>query len=114
MFSASMAVWVCAGLLLGQTEEKVLHKAGSIEVKSYYPNESKKTTPLLANMLLYHTIHWGLNYHRPANKEEWGDPDKDFTRLPTTYFHPRGPLGAALRRFNWFPGAPNTFHADAR
>jgi hypothetical protein len=43
-----------------------------------------------------------------------GNPQEDLTRLPTTYYHPEGPVGIVLSSADWFPGAVNTYNADAR
>src|ERR1700730_954722 len=40
--------------------------------------------------------------------------DVKYRRVPITYYHPQGPLGLALGRFNWFGGGVNTYPADAR
>ncbi len=64
--------------------------------------------------LTYHGINVGMNYLKPADPMDLGRPDRDFSRLATTYYHPRGPVGVALQRFNWFAGPLNTYHADAR
>jgi hypothetical protein len=63
--------------------------------------------------LIVDSIAHGTQFDLPA-KGQRGDPLKDFSRLPTTYYHPDGPVGLVLRQSNWFPGPPNTFHADAR
>jgi hypothetical protein len=114
MTSASSVVFLFGALVLGQAGEQPVHKAPAIKVQSRPDYDGPKGVILQQNFLLYHTIHWGLNYQRPQDKEDWGDPEKDFSRLPTTYYHPSGPLGLALQKFNWSPGAANTFHADAR
>lgn len=59
-------------------------------------------------------INHGLAIDRPALQLDWGRPDKDFSRLPSTYYHPHGPLGLVLRKFDWFAAEANTFRADAR
>jgi hypothetical protein len=63
--------------------------------------------------LLIDRINFGLQYAKPLAAAH-GDPDKDFSRFPACYFHPAGPAGIVLRRFDWFPGKPNTYAADAR
>ena len=59
------------------------------------------------------TLH-GQNYRKPGKKEEWGQSDKDFSRLATTYYHAQGPVGRAIDRFNWFKDRDNKYHSDAR
>jgi hypothetical protein len=112
MSSACSLVGLFGALVLAQAGEEPLHRAPSIEVKTQV--NTRQNVQLQENFLLYHQIHWGLNYRRPEKKEDRGDPDKDFSRLPTTYYHPRGPLGAGFAKFNWFPGPANSYHADAR
>jgi hypothetical protein len=42
-------------------------------------------------------------------------PDSAARRKPTTYYHRDGPVGAVLRRFEWFPqDEPHDNHSDAR
>ena len=56
-----------------------------------------------------------MNFKVPPKKEDQGKADKDFSRLATTYYHRRGPVGAVMEKFNWFPGPTvNTYGADAR
>ena len=115
MTSAASAMLLANALFLGQFEERALHKAPFIEVRNGPDNHARPPDPAARqSYLLYHEVHWGLNYQRPVDKADWGNPEKDFSRLPTTYFHPKGPLGVAFQKFNWFPGPSNTFHADAR
>jgi hypothetical protein len=54
--------------------------------------------------LMHGTTHHGLNYQVP----------KQLSRLATTYYHRRGPVGEIMERLNWFKGKQNTYHADAR
>jgi hypothetical protein len=115
MSSASTMVCLLGAALLGQADDKVVHRAPSIEVATHRPFDRGQNDPdARANRLLYFGVHWGFNYFPPKNEGDRGNPDKDLSRLPTTYFHPKGPLGVALQKFNWFPGSSNTFHADAR
>jgi hypothetical protein len=65
--------------------------------------------------LMHGTTDHGMNFRRPAKKEDWGKPDKDLSRLATTYYHRRGPAGVVMEKFNWFPSEQeNTYWADAR
>jgi hypothetical protein len=64
--------------------------------------------------LMCDKIDIGRNYQRPVLRSDWGNPDKDFSRLATSYYHRNGPVGVVLERFNWFHGPANTYHADAR
>ena len=64
--------------------------------------------------LTHGRINHGMNFFHPDNKSDWGNPDKDFSRLATTYYHRLGPAGIVMEKFNWFPGKLNTYAADAR
>lgn len=51
----------------------------------------------------------------PAEPKNENEPRKeDFSRLPITYWHPRGPVGQVLAKCDWFPGRENTWRGDAR
>src|SRR4029077_5414673 len=69
--------------------------------------------------LIHGHINHGMNIFKPDLKSDWGKPDKNFSRLPTTYYHRYGPAALVLQKYDWFPqdwlqGRPNSFHADAR
>jgi hypothetical protein len=64
--------------------------------------------------LLYHRIHFGLNFLKPENRKDWGNSEKDYSRLAATYHARKGPVGIAMEKFNWFPGPANTYWADSR
>jgi hypothetical protein len=69
--------------------------------------------------LIHGHINHGMNIQKPA-KKDWGNPRRDFSRLPTTYYHRFGPAGVIMEKYNWFRdsedgwGPFNTYHADAR
>ena len=68
--------------------------------------------------LIHGHINHGMNYAIPADKKDRHKPDKDLSRLATTYYHKEGPVGRVMEKFNWFPGKfpgePNTYTADVR
>src|SRR5262249_48701403 len=64
--------------------------------------------------LIHGHINHGMNFLRPGNKEDVGNPSKDLSRLATTYYHRDGPVGRVMEKFNWFPGKANTFDSDVR
>ncbi len=64
--------------------------------------------------LLHGTTLHGLNYKKPQDSKKQGDPDSDFSRLATTYYHVQGPAGRAMDRFNWFKDENNRYRSDAR
>ncbi len=57
---------------------------------------------------------WGYNYQKPELRRDWGHPDRDFSRLATSYYHRRGPAGVVLEKFNWFKDQGNHYTSDAR
>jgi hypothetical protein len=114
MSSASAVLCLISAAMLGQGEDQLIYKARSIEVKAGHERSDARAAAARYNYLMYYRIYWGRNYQKPTDQADWGDPDKDFSRLASTYYHARGPLGVAFGRFDWFPGKPNTFHADAR
>lgn len=64
--------------------------------------------------LIHGHINHGMNFLAPDNKKDLGNPEKDLSRLATTYYHRYGPAGRVMELYNWFPGAQNTYHSDAR
>jgi hypothetical protein len=99
--------------------------SGSIfSSRSYFGAISVKQSParfewygenreFLYNTLTHGHINHGMNFLIPK-AEDRGKPDLDLSRLPTTYYHREGPVGRVMEKYNWFPGKPNTFDADAR
>ena len=88
----------------------VIYQNAAIKVETQIqPGDGGKP----ANCLLLNGINFGFNFVRDSGIKK-GDPDQDFSRLATTYYHPGSPIGDVLRRFNWFPGPDNTYWADAR
>jgi hypothetical protein len=53
--------------------------------------------------LMKRTVYYGRFY-----------PDEPARRKATTYYHRDGPVGAVLRRFEWFPSDGHDKHSDAR
>jgi hypothetical protein len=64
--------------------------------------------------LIHGHIDHGMNFLRPEKAADRQNPLKDKSRLATTYYHREGPVGRVMEKFNWSPGEPNTYHADAR
>lgn len=99
------------GLLIGGTpESKTVHADGPIAVQltKWGPKQ------LLANKLLVAGSECGMNFLKPDDTKSHGDPAMDYSRVPATYYHPRGPAGAVMEKFNWLPGKFNTFASDVR
>lgn len=86
---------------------------GIISVKKSY--QKIDDTPRPYRQLLHGTTNHGMNFEIPTDPEEIGKPDKDFSRLATTYYHRLGPAGRVMEQYNWFPNSPsNVYWADAR
>jgi hypothetical protein len=65
--------------------------------------------------LIHGHINHGMNFVKPSKQEDWGNPNKDFSRLATTYYHRLGPAGLVMEQYNWFhPREDNVHTADAR
>jgi hypothetical protein len=81
-----------------------------------FKKEDGSKVNLTYRQLTHGHINHGLNFMPPNSKKDWGNPDKDFSRLATTYYHREGPVGRVMEmvKFNPFPGPPNTYHSDAR
>jgi len=114
MSPAVIAMSVLTGLLFGQADGSVLYQGRHLRVQQADRGLSSDGTPLRANQLMYYEVNWGFNYCRPDNRADWGNPERDLSRLPTTYYHPRSPVGLAFQKFNWFADAPNYNASDAR
>jgi hypothetical protein len=64
--------------------------------------------------LMHGTTNHGMNFLPPSDEKEWGNPEKDKSRLATTYYHQLGPVGIVMQKFNWFNDPVNVYHSDAR
>lgn len=85
---------------------------GAINVRQGYERIDNKDHAY--RTLIHGRIDHGMNFVKPADEKDWGNPDKDFSRLATTYYHRYGPGGVVMEQYNWFPGKANTFSSDAR
>jgi hypothetical protein len=108
MNAAMMLVCLAGSATLGQKAD-VVFKAPLIEV-SRDPDRRGR----IFHYVLYNRVYIGRNYDKPKEKADYGNPEKDWSRLPTTYFHDKSPVGVVLQKYNWFAGKDNTYHADAR
>jgi len=73
-----------------------------------------KYQPQVYTNLLHGSTDHGMNFAKPTDKKLWGNPEEDFSRLPTTYYHRLGPVGLAMEKFNWFHEPLNHFESDVR
>ena len=62
--------------------------------------------------LMLDGVDYGRNYLKPDPK----DPGPDRSRLATTYYHQKSPVGVVLQQFDWFGeySTPNRYGSDAR
>ncbi|MBI3410766.1 MAG: hypothetical protein HY040_20715 [Planctomycetes bacterium] len=97
---------------------------GVIKIRYSFARENGK---LPYSTLIHGHIDHGMNLFKPEDRKDWGDSEKDYSRLATTYYHRLGPAGVVMEKFNWWghfsgPRAPdisslkalNTYEADAR
>jgi hypothetical protein len=71
------------------------------------------TGDFIERRLLSDDIIQASQFLKPAKEEDWGKSLRDRSRLPSAYWHPRGPVGSALAPFAWF-GKDNAGRGDAR
>lgn len=85
---------------------------GHIEIKTESPDPEQGPF----SRLMLDGVDYGRNYHKPERKEDWGHPEKDRSRLATTYYYQGSPVGLVLRGFDWFSEnkTPNSYRSDAR
>ena len=107
MNATMMLVCLAGSLTAGQSDE-VVFKAPLIQVKKDQRDDKEYL------FVLYNRTYIGRNYVKPKDQKDYGNSEKDFSRLPTTYFHEKSPIGVVLQKYNWFPGKDNTYHADSR
>ena len=110
MNAAMMLVCMAGSMTAGQRDKPVF-EAPLITVHHDVEYSKEKLT---YTVLMYHHTYMARNYQKPKNRAHYGKADVDYSRLPTTYFHDQSPIGMALKKYNWFPGKTNTYHADAR
>ena len=124
-------LWVCAFIVVASPAVALGHagddedvktsenpkdsilRLGKIEVRTNYDQVTLERKKLVrVNRLLMDGIDFGVNIVRERGAQK-GEP-LDWSRYPTTYYHPGSQVGAVLKRLNWFPGPLNTYWADAR
>lgn len=83
---------------------------GHIELKTDREPDGEFTRLMLDG------IDYGRNYAKPDNKADWGRPDKDKSRLATTYYHQGSPVGLVMQQYDWFKEwkTRNRYLSDAR
>jgi len=91
--------------VFGQRKDDIRYRSGNIQVRRLMDRVGFQKEP---KQLAYFTIY--------RDHVDFGHcfEDAKYRRLPTTYYHPLGPLGLVFQKYNWFPGPVNTYHADAR
>lgn len=97
-----------------QSKSQILYRDrsffGTIQVKSGGARISDTEFQTYTSLIHGHIDH-GMNFTKPEDETK-----KDFSRMATTYYHRKGPVGVVMEKFNWFPdrNSNNTFWADAR
>ncbi len=105
--------------LMPRTQE-YLNKHYELDLRKMNDGETgfdRYFTVIKYTNLMHGNIDHGKNFQKPADKKDWFHPDKDFSRLPTTYYHQWGPAGRVMRKFNWFNWETdelNNYKSDAR
>jgi len=95
---------------------------GAMSVKEYASNElpvgGGKKEAFKFRQLIHGHIDHGMNFLKPAKKEDRGSPLRDRSRLATTYYHREGPAGRVMEKFNWFAfkdgSDVNMYQSDVR
>jgi hypothetical protein len=64
--------------------------------------------------MIHGHINHGMNFLKPKDQGDWGNPKVDYSRHATTYYHRFGPAGVVMERFCWFKEPQNQFNSDAR
>jgi len=91
-----------APVLAQNRDNDVIFQSGNIKVRRQ-TIRLEEGKALSYHTLLRDNIHFGLCY-----------ADAEHRRIAGTYYHPQGPLGMVMQKFNWFPGPINTYFADVR
>ena len=112
MNATLMLMCMTGSLAVGQPSD-VVFKSPNIEVRcdiDYRP-EHTRISALVSDVSS--DVHGG-EYHKPKDRKNYGHPDHDFSRVATTYYHDKSPVGVAFAKYNWFPSMPNQYCADVR
>jgi hypothetical protein len=89
MNATLLLIGLIGGTALGQPG-KTVFKAPRIEVKT----EHRDGKP--CSMVFYNRVSLGMQFHK-------SNDEPDLNRIPTTYFHDKGPIGLILKDPKWFP-----------
>src|SRR5262245_51189872 len=105
----ALAAVVIASVLAparAQRPEQTRFKSGNIEVRQGIEHVDRDTLPagkLVQHRLFRDQIDFGFCFD-----------DAKYRRMAATYYHPQGPVGVALAKFNWLPGPVTTYEAEER
>src|SRR5262249_97137 len=100
-----LLLFVVATPIFGQRKDDIRYGSGNIVVMKGMERLEKEKG--LEQLPYYGLLRDQINFGHCFE-------DVKYRRLPTTYYHPLGPLGLVFQKYNWFPGPVNTYHADAR
>lgn len=111
---AVLGVWMLLQFVNDASIVRSRSYFGAVSVKESAIERGGKL--LRFRQLIHGHIDHGMNFVIPEEKKDRGNPQRDLSRLATTYYHREGPVGRVMEKFNWFPGPPNsnTYWADAR
>jgi hypothetical protein len=74
-------------------------------------NEHPEADGKTCRRLLIDAIDHGTQFRGPANKAG-NQPNTNWPRVPTSYYHTDGPIGMAFSKLNWFPTKDPAWEAD--
>ena len=114
-----------AGILLASEAYTMSAEAGSVlfRTRTYFGSimvrkglergTANSKADLVYKTLMHGTTDHGRCYYAPDDF----DPANDYSRLATTYYTRKCPVGVVMEKFNWFhtdETTANTFQSDAR
>ncbi len=103
-------MFICLTGSAALAQPDVVYRDGNVSIRDDYDfiNDKGNSSRVRRLTLMQNRIALGTNYEKPDR----GGLDR--TRVPTTYYHTRSPIGVVLKKYDWFPGKENTYHADIR
>jgi hypothetical protein len=100
-----LLLFVVTSPIFGQRKDDIRYRSGNIVVMKDMERLEKETG--MEQLPFYRLFRDQIDFGHCFE-------DAKYRRLPTTYYHPLGPLGLVFQKYNWFPRPVNTYHADAR
>jgi hypothetical protein len=109
--SVSTCLSLVALLTSGQANQPIFAQ-GEVSVRQHPAFDKDAKVELVCTQLHLKQITFGIQFERKDMQ-----PTADgiqYRRLPASYYHPRGPVGVAMRSMNWFGGPIDRGSADVR